>query len=348
MKTEKPTPRRLLEETRKGKGFHSTDMSAAFTLVGGMLVLLSFTSLMAVAGLYRYVIDRGFDVLPSQMFYLALTAYAKAVAPTALASLVFALLIGLFKSGGVLATEALKIDLDRLNPVNGFKNLFSLKVVLDLLKALLYLTATAMAVIIVWNNEAAAIFRLSSANPTDLVRAWAAIGARAVLTLLAALAPVYVLAAFLDYRMHIRNLRMEKHEVKQERKDNEGDPEIKRRRRDTARELSAQTQADVAGSTLVLANPTHIAIGIYLHSDDIPLPFISVREHGAKALAVIKLAEKFNVPVVRDVRLARAIFAQSKCYTFVHSDEIEAVMRVVQWLRDVERAGQEDAAQDEA
>jgi len=343
MKTEKPTPRRLLKESQKGKSFNNKDVSAAAILWAGMVALGFAVSLRAIAQLYPEFIGRHFDVPLQQAVQLALKAFAYATAPVMLVCMVATVLIGLVKSKGVLATEALRFDLTRLNPVSGFKNLFSMKVVQDVVKAVLYTIGVCIAIVVVWKSHAASIFALNNLDTGQMGPIWLALGVEIVIDLLLILAPVCLLAAFLDYRLYIHGMKMEKHEVKQERKDTEGNPEIKNKRREVAQELSAQVQADVAGSSLILANPTHIAIGIYLHSDALPLPYISVREHGERALAVIALAKRLNVPVVRDIPLARAIYAQNKRYDFVQSDQVDALLRLIHWLRDVERAGREDA-----
>lgn len=343
MKTEKPTPRRLLKESRKGKSFNSRDAAAAVILWAGMLALGFAVSLRAIAQLYPEFIGRRFDVPLQQAVQLALKAFVYATAPVTLACMAAAVLIGLMKSKGVLATEALKFDLTRLNPVNGFKNLFSIKVVQDVIKAVLYTIGVSIAIVVTWKSYAAAVFMQASVDAGGQGSTWLALGFDTVRDLLLILAPVCLLAAFLDHRLYIHGLKMEKHEIKQERKDTEGNPEIKNKRREITQELSAQVQADVAGSSMILANPTHIAIGIYLHSEAIPLPYISVREHGERALAAIALAERLGIPVVRDIPLARAIYARNKRYEFAQSDQVDALLRLVGWLRDVERAGREDA-----
>jgi len=140
-----------------------------------------------------------------------------------------------------------------------------------------------------------------------------------------------------EYRLYIREMRMEKHEVKQEHKDHNGNPEIKQRRREIGEELSAQTQSDVAGSSMILANPTHIAVGIYIHPDYPGLQFVSLRERGNRARKVIALAERVGVPVVRDIPVARAVYARVRRYQFVPAELTTPITRILLWLKDIER-----------
>ncbi|WP_445147342.1 EscU/YscU/HrcU family type III secretion system export apparatus switch protein [Dyella sp. Tek66A03] len=339
MKTEKPTRQRLFKESRKGKSFSSRDLIAAVVMLAGLFTLAFGTSLQPVAALYSTIIERKFDLAPAEVVGMALSAFTGGVAPVAIVSIACVALVSLAKSKGVLATEAIRMDFARLNPVNGLRNMFSLNLVKDLVRSVLYALLTGMSALMAWKLLAPQVFMQVHASEAQAVAIWLDVGFRAVIGLLLALAPVYLLAGFVDHRLYIRDLRMDKSEVKQELKDSEGSPEIKQRRRDVGAELSAQVQADVAGSSMILANPTHVAVGIYIHDYGFPVPLVSIREKGARARAVIALAEKLGIPVVRDIRVARAVYARSKRYQFVHSDLVAAVMRILLWLRDIEQAG---------
>jgi type III secretion protein U len=337
-KSEKPTPKRLRKESEKGKSFNSRDLLAAAVLWVGLLLLSAVSSLKPLVTLYTDIVRGGFSISPTDAALAAFKVFAWAIGPVLLGAIVIIAVVSLLMSKGIIAMEAIRIDLNRLNPVNGFKNLFSLKVVKDLVRAMLYLLFATLFTWIglsIWGSE---VFSQVHATDAQLVNVWSAVATSVGMGLLLALAPVYLLTGWVDYLLYIRELKMEKHEVKREHKENEISQQVKQRRREISDELSAQVQADTQGSTVVLANPTHIAIGIFLMDDDVPMPFVAVREKGARARKVIALAERSGVPVVRDIRLARAVYAKSKRYRFVHDDDIEGVMNVVRWLRDVERA----------
>ncbi|GAB3067057.1 EscU/YscU/HrcU family type III secretion system export apparatus switch protein [Stenotrophomonas tumulicola] len=347
-KTEKPTPQRLRKEARKGKSFSSRDLLAAAVLWIGMLMLVSSTRLQPVMDLYVDTVRGGFLMPPETAAWLALKALLWAIAPVLLASIACVALVSLAMSRAIMANEAVKLDFNRLNPVTGFKNLFSLKVVKDLARSVLYVLAAALFAWGAWNAWAHLVFRQVHAPDGQLVAIWLRLGGYVGAGLLLALAPVYLLSGWLDHRLFIREMKMEKREVKREHKENESPPELKKRRAEIAEELSAQVQADTLGSSLILANPTHIAIGIFLPDDEVPLPFVSVHEKGRRARKVIALAEGAGIPVVRDIRLARAIHASTRRYQFVHGHDIDGVMHVVRWLRDVERAAQPPPSSDVA
>ncbi|WP_233499158.1 EscU/YscU/HrcU family type III secretion system export apparatus switch protein, partial [Morganella morganii] len=120
------------------------------------------------------------------------------------------------------------------------------------------------------------------------------------------LMPLLVVDYIVEYFFFFNDMKMEKHEVKQEYKNSEGNQEIKSARKQQHRELlNAETKALIKNSDIVVVNPTHIAVAIYLDPENGVMPLITVKEKGVYALAVRCYAEKHRVPVVRDIRLAR-------------------------------------------
>ena len=88
----------------------------------------------------------------------------------------------------------------------------------------------------------------------------------------------------------------------------------------------------------MLANPTHIAVGIYVNDAIVEWPFVSIKEKNRRALAVIAYAESIGVPVILDRRVARAVYETSTRYGFVGHGVVEEVTRLLKWLNDVEQA----------
>ncbi|WP_282245265.1 EscU/YscU/HrcU family type III secretion system export apparatus switch protein [Stenotrophomonas sp. PS02300] len=337
MKTEKPTPHRLLKESKKGKSFVSRDLAGLTVLIAGLVAITTMISSRAVHGFYRGMAERGFSLTPAEAAWQATTAFLWIAVPVGATAIVAAVLISLLQSRGVIAAEAVRIDLARVNPISGFKNLFSLKTIKGLVTAVLYLLAGLVFVVLAWKLFAPALFAQVQMPDKAAGALWHSVGWRSTALLLAVLAPIALAAAFVEYRLYIREMRMEKHEVKQEHKDHNGNPEIKQRRRQIGEELSGQVQADVAGSSMILANPTHIAVGIFTHPDYPGLQFVSVRERGNRARKVIALAEKWGIPVVRDIPVARAVYFRTRRYQFVPGDLVAPISRILAWLKDIER-----------
>lgn len=148
---------------------------------------------------------------------------------------------------------------------------------------------------------------------------------------------IVLVDAIAEFFLFIKNLKMEKQEVKKEHKDNEGDPHIKSARKELHQEiLSEEMKSNIKNSTFVMANPTHIAMLIYYDSNIAPLPFLMLKMRGVQAKAVVKYAEQQNVPVVRDIILARQIWRNYKKDSFIDESGLQDVMQIINWLIRVE------------
>jgi type III secretion protein U len=342
VKSEKPTQRRLEDEGKKGKSFNSRDLVVIAVLATGCTVLANTQPFAPVLTVFRQVVAGGFT-MPLRTFAGALLlAWLKAAGPLIALCCVATAAVSLFMSRARLATGALGIDLKRLDPVQGFKNLFSIKTVKELLRAMAYTLALVITIWVSWRAMLPGIVAQADAPATATGALWAATLGKALVTILLVCLPIVALAAVAEYILHIRSLKMEKFEVKKEHEDNEGKPEIKQRRKEIALELlDMQTRADVGGSTLMLSNPTHIAIGLLQPEGSHSMAFVTVREQGPRARAALAFARERGIPVVRDVALARRVFARCRRYQFVDHRDLEAVLRLLQWLREVEAARRE-------
>jgi type III secretion protein U len=236
-----------------------------------------------------------------------------------------------------LATEALKIDFAKLNPVEGVKKLFSLRTVKDLVKALLYLLMFAVAFWVLWANNKTIIFAQLHGQVTSLASVMASLFMSFMAISMLCCLPVFVLDSLAEFYLHIKNLKMDKHEVKREYKEQEGNPEFKQHRREVHMELlSEQVKSDVKQSNFILANPTHIALGVYFRPELCPAPMISLIETDARARAVIAYAEKCGVPVVRDIPLARSLYKAVSRYSLVPFEYFHGILSILEWLHNVE------------
>lgn len=343
-KTEKPTAKKLRDSAKKGQSYKSRDMVVLCILVAGLSVT-AMCSLSAVVEMYRGFIEKGFKTPPADAARELVFAFLTTSLPIILACVVATVLPSLWQSRLVLATEAIKIDFSALNPVAGFKKLFSMKTVKELVKAILYLLLTIAVAYAFWVFQKHMLLEQLYVPTAVAGAAWVKAGMVLVSYCITAFILIIGLDAWVDYLLYIKNLKMEKHEVKQEHKQAEVSGEVKARRREVHEELlSEQVKNDVAQSQFVLANPTHIAIGIYMDMEQLPLPFVSVLEVEEKARAVIAYAEKIGVPVVRDIRVTRAIFKVATRYTFVPYELVEEVYKVLFWLLEVEKTRAGDAS----
>ena len=132
-------------------------------------------------------------------------------------------------------------------------------------------------------------------------------------------------------------MMMEKFEVKQEYKDTEGDPHIKSKRRQTAQEIAYQEgPSSVKRAKAVITNPTHIAVAIEYHAENEPAPRILTMGQGAVADMIMKLAQEYGVPLMRNVPLAQTLFKKGKISEFIPEETYQAVAEILRWLEGLE------------
>lgn len=338
-KTEKPTEKKKKDAAQKGQSFKSKDLVIACLILLGVQYLINFSGVFTLMTMWRLVIENGFthDALgyAEAMFWTGVKLFL----PFLLLCIAASVFPTLLQTGFLLASKALKLNFNALNPANGFKKLFSLRTIKDVVKTLLFLTSFIIAGIIFWNKNKHVVFSQLNAEPGQIFLVWGSLFGALVYLCLSCALLVFVLDALAEYFLHIRDLKMDKQEVKREFKEQDGDPEIKSKRKELHAELlSEQIKTDIENSTVIIANPTHIAVGIYLNMEMVGIPFISVLERNQRALAVRAYAEKVGVPVVEDIRLARRIFKTHERYSFVSLEELDNVIGILVWLQQVESA----------
>ena len=342
-KTEQPTERKRREAAKKGQVFNPTDLGVWLALASGIAWLSYCVDMTSLLAPLRRALASGAPLQSAHLLHDSVRAAIDVLGPLVVVVALVPSLVSVSASGFALATEALAPDFTRLDPIQGVQRIFSLRTLVGLLCAIAYCTATAIAMRLIVHLCAHDLFMAIRLQPSDARAAWLHLVVYPLVILLACVLPVCIFHALCERRVHTRDLRMEKREVKQEMRDHDMKPEVRARRRDLFLDLlDEQARRDVADSKFILANPTHIAVGIYVNEAIAPWPFVSIRETHRRALAVIAYAESVGVPVIRDRKLARTVYRESRRYRFVHHERVDDIVRIVTWLSDVERAHSTD------
>jgi type III secretion protein U len=337
-KTEQPSAKRLREARRKGQIPRSRLLSSSVVTFGGLLGLTAS----APAGFTRLKDWTARLLLhqePTGAWEEAAGVMALLVGPVLGGALLASLAVSVATVGFELNMEHVAPKLERVNPVEGLKRLFSVRQLLEVGKALL------VAAVVVWLCWSEAV----DAGPDVLRSAWleGTLGLEHVLgrlgPLAVRLACVLVVLGVGDYalarRRHVKELMMTREEVKREHKESEGDPRHKSHRRAMHRQLAAGGPArGVQKASVVVVNPTHIAVALRYAMEECEAPYLVAKGREADALRLRREAERLGVSVVRDVPLARSL---------IHYDVGEeipeelyqaaaAVLRVARESRDVD------------
>jgi type III secretion protein U len=341
-KTEQPTPKKLLDARKKGQVAKSKDVTSTVELLAWVLLAVLATTYagVQVSGLIEAVLQTLHDPFALSAPALGRKALHALLALTAVLLLPVAavgVLAEYLQVGPVFSFDRLKPKLENMNPVEGVKRMFSLDNLIELAKA----AAKTLALLVVgWLAVSALLpqlVHLPFAERSEVVGSalWAAakpvlIWTVALFALLSLLDAVYQRWSF------TKKMRMSRRDIRQEMKDNEGDPYIKAQRRQAHEEWSQRNaQQAVRGANALIVNPTHVAIAIDYDRETCPVPTIAAKGEDHVAAAMREAAEEAGVPILRNVPLARDLLARGEIGELIPPDLFDVIAEVILWAREV-------------
>lgn len=346
-RTEQATAKRRREARERGQVARSRELStmAAMLAASGALLLLgpsAARSLMEVMskGLARV----GSQALDQTGVLLALRdAMVDALmilAPFFAVMLIAALAASVALGGWSFSASALGFQWSRLNPAQGFKRMFSLHGLFELLKALGKFALIAATAIVVLRNKTGALLDLGH-EPLHLALGHAAsliVWAFLLITL-----PLVVLAGVdvpLQLWQYAKQLRMTRQEVRDEMKDTEGKPEIKGRIRRTQQEFARRRMmAEVPRADVIVTNPTHYAIALTYRPEKSRAPVLVAKGLDLLALQIRGVGSSHRVPMVEAPALARALYFSTPLNREIPVGLYLAVAQVLAYVYQLRRNG---------
>lgn len=314
-KTEAPTPRRLEEAREEGQVVYSVELNAAAAMLIGTLLLMGPARSLSVNlgdQVKQLIVDLpGTEItLPyiRQMSFGIASSILPPFMTILLGLLVTGVAISLAQTGFLWSSKKLNFDFKRINPLDGLKRIFSTHGLVELLKATLKLAVIGWVAYGFLRDKTPEIIAIAQYDLPTATKTFFDLG----IGLAVRVGEVYLIVAVADYAYQrwefIRNMRMSKEEIKEEFKRSEGDPFLKSRIRAEMRRMArGRMMANVPKATVVVTNPTHLAIAIeYQQGMSAPKVLAKGAHHTAKR--IVEIARQHNIPVVQNIPLARAIF----------------------------------------
>ena len=337
-KTESPTPRRRMEARSKGQIAKSHDLTSAVLLLaafGGLYFfgppLCQMLTAMIVAALSGDT--------PDSLSALRLLASAmglqlgRHLLPL-LGGLFLVALVVLFAQVGWLFTwQPLMPSLNKVNPLTGITRLFSARSVMMAVINLVRLLFVGGVAYLTLSGSAAAVLSATSLGFQDII----VLSATLTFELGMKLAAALLILALVDYlwqrNRHERDLRMTKEEVKDELRSMEGDPHIKRRRRQLQLQLALQRlRKDVPTADVIVTNPTHYAVAIKYDSDSMEAPRVVAKGADYVALRIRQLASELGIPTVERKPLAKALYETVEVGQYIPEKFYRAVAEILAYI----------------
>ncbi|KAB7668653.1 flagellar biosynthesis protein FlhB [Bacillus sp. B1-b2] len=336
-KTEKATPKKRQDTRKKGQVAKSQDVNTAVVLLI-VFGVLSFTGKYMLEGLMSIMNHNFSDLMLTSLtvnnfrtiFINILMEVGLLLAPILAAAFVAALIANYMQVGILFSTESIHFKLEKINPLSGFKRMFSIRSIVELLKSMLKIIIIGLVVFSVLWGKMEEILSLSNKSIGSILVTVAKLTLQMGLYASAALL-VLSLADYLYQRYdYEKNIRMSKQDIKDEYKNMEGDPLIKSKIKQKQREMAMQRMMqDVPTADVVITNPTHYAIALKYDEEKYDAPYVVAKGVDFVAQKIKLVANENDVVMIENRPLARAMYGQVEIGDMVPEEFYKAVAEIL-------------------
>ncbi|CAI8766929.1 MULTISPECIES: flagellar biosynthesis protein FlhB [Pseudomonas] len=348
-KTEDPTEKRKKDSREKGEIARSKELNTLAIMLAGSAALLIFGGMLAqdLMDLMRQNFTLSREVIMDERsmatFLMSSGLQALLAIQPIMITLLLAAFLGPIALGGWLfAAGSLAPKFSRMNPAAGLKRMFSMKAVVELLKALAKFLITLGVALVVLNSDIDDLLRIAH-EPLDRaiihslqLVGWSSLWLACGLIIIAAVdVPVQIWES-------IKKLKMTKQEVRDEHKDQEGRPEVKQRIRQLQREMSQRRMmAAIPDADVVITNPTHYAVALKYDAEKGGAPMLLAKGSDFLALKIREIAVANNVMLLESPALARSIYYSTELEEEIPGGLYLAVAQVLAYVYQIRqhRAG---------
>ena len=319
-KTEKATPKKRRDQRKKGHVASSKDVIVVASLIGCFYCLqilfpMIYESLRDTMIFQISAVESIEELSLGNLQMLgmkAVTVLAKCIFPLGVISLAIGVVATGIQTRFNVTTKPLKFKLSKLNPLKGLKNMFSLKQVVELLKAVIKIIILGVILYGILKDEIVVIAQMMDIDPLSS----AAYVLKEIVSMVLKVAMVFAAIAGFDYFYqrwsYEKNLKMTKEEVKEEYKQTEGDPKIKGKIRSLQQSMArSRMMQAVPDADVIIRNPTHYAVALRYDVDKDNAPVVIAKGQDLIALKIVEIGEAHKVTVIENKPLARGIYAST-------------------------------------
>lgn len=341
-KTEDASPKKKQDAREKGQVFQSKEINTAIVLIAVFYGLKTFGNYMlnSLLGFTKtmygnYMFDEGVFTTEgiTLMFYKITITTAIVVLPIAAIALVTGVILSYAQVGFLFTTKPLEPKLSKMNPIEGFKKLFSKKSVVELIKSLIKIFLVGYVIYSYISNEIVNIISLPNANVGGIV----AFLGDSVMSIAYRAGLVLFVMAFFDFLFqrwsHNKDLKMSKQEVKEEHKQSDGDPQVKSKIKEKQRQMAmSRMMSEVPEADVIITNPTHYAIAVKYDKEISDAPYVLAKGQDLVAQKIKDIASENEITIVENKPLARTLYAEVEIGQVVPQDLYQAVAEVLAYV----------------
>lgn len=339
-KTEKATPKKRQESRKKGQVAKSSDVNTAILLLLVFLLLWLMGGIIGerIVTFLQYMFQEYLLLELTnknvQSLFIQLTIQATMiVAPIMLIAMFGGVVSNYIQVGFLYSPEAIHMKLSKLNPIEGFKKIYSIRAIVEMLKSLLKISLVGIVVFTILWSSMDDVMSLALIPITDSLSFVGSLTVRIGIFVSILLLCLSLLDYMYQKYDHEKNIRMSKQDIKDEYKKTEGDPLIKSKIKEKQRKMAMQRMMqEVPNADVVITNPTHYAVALKYDADNMDAPIVIAKGVDFIAQKIKGIAKQNAIITVENRPLARALYNQADIGTEVPEELFKAVAEVLAYV----------------
>ncbi|MEG0181025.1 MAG: fused FliR family export protein/FlhB family type III secretion system protein [Peptostreptococcaceae bacterium] len=317
-KTEEPSSKKIKDARKSGNVAKSKEVITTVTLLGVLMIIYAMSDFI-IGELENSIVKYlsiGFSSefsmnTAGNLLMMALLGFMKIIIPIGMCIIVFSAIGNLIQSGFMMTTDPLKPKLSKLNPMTGFKNMFSKKALGTLIKSILIVIILFKIGYSFMEKNFMGILKTGDVYLPYLMSTIVELIKDLIQSILLALVVIAVLDFAYQKYVYKKDLKMTKQEVKEEHKQMEGNPEIKGKIKQKQREMASRRMMEaVPSATVIVTNPTHISIAIKYEKGKDQAPTVVAKGADLIAFKIREIAKEHEIPIIENKPLARLMYKE--------------------------------------
>jgi len=347
-KTEKASPKKRKDERKKGNVFLSKDAITVGAIYISFYVLkkwMPYIYKFTRDALYKYISLMGTTTVITddfivQMFKDITLAIFSSAGVLMVAVIMTTIILTGSQTKFLISSENIKFKFSKLNPLSGIRKMFSIRSVVELIKSVIKITILGYVIYSSISKNLYEVPRLMSMDlKTGIIFIFTTI-----MSLVKSIIIAFIAISAFDYLYqwweYEKNIKMSKHDIKEEYKQQEGDPQLKGKMKEKARAMSmSRMMQQVPKADVIIRNPTHFAIAIKYDMNNDRAPIVLAKGQDNIAMKIIEKATECNINMVENKPLARALYKNAEINKEIPLEYYESIAEILAWVYKLKEKG---------
>lgn len=340
-KTEEATSKKKEDTRKKGNVLQSKELTGAITLFVAVMSINIYAkniiepimeSLHYYVGL-MYKIDFKDSVEVYSILLKSSIFVIKSVVFIIIPSFIVAFVVQRLQVGSLFTTDPIKPKLSKINPIEGFKRMFSMQAVMNLIKSLLKITLVGYVGYVYIRDNLGLIMKAYELGEMQFSYMVFYLSINMSLRMAFAIIMLGIIDYIYQRFSYNKNIRMSKQEIKEEFKQTEGDPQIKSKIKERQRQAAMRRMMqELPKADVIITNPTHFAVALKYDEDKYDAPYVIAKGQDYIALKIRQKAKEHDIPIVENRLLARTLYKEIEIGRVISPNLYEAVAEILAYI----------------